>query len=520
MSRILLFIAALCLPSPALAGWKAASSRHFIVYSDGEEKQLRQAVTDLEKYWFVLRFVTGAKPQAKPIKIKVYLMRNAAVVVSTMGAGGSGGVAGYYTANERGPIAVGTRNDTGGEYGLEAQLVLFHELAHHYMFQHFPAAYPSWYVEGFADYYGATQLLPNEVVEVGRPLKSRYASIAFSEWMPVSKLLTAKSYADVEGRLGQLYSQGWLLVHYLTTTAERKGQLKQYLDAINAGQSYETAASGAFGDLKKLDGELRRYSGRASFPGLRLPFKPIDVGMIDVRQLSPAEDALIMHDIALGRGIFRRDAAEFASDVRRSVARFPNDLHALRLLTEAERAAGNRDAALAAAARWHKADPASGLALMHKAELDIEALVAARSTDEEAWDTARAQMITASKLTRGEPQILLSYYESFKAQGKLPPAAAQNALVEAFKLVPQADMLRHMVATDFEARGMIDTAITIIKPAAYQLHSDENDPKKKKRAAELREKYREVGDTRTETALEMLTRLEKKHAEQKGGASN
>jgi hypothetical protein len=518
MFRKALLALCVALPAAAQAEWREAVSKNFIVYSEGSEERLRQTVAKLEKYDFALRWAAKVKPTPHPVKIKIYLMRDTAAVANTLPLGGGGGIAGYYTVSARGPIAVSTRSDTEGEDGLAAQEVLFHELAHHFMFQHFPATYPAWYSEGFADYYGTARILDKDVIEVGHGVRNRYLSFEGNRWMPLSKMLSARHYSDV-GEIDLLYAQGWLLVHYLAYNKERAGQLEKYLTAINAGVPYQKAMDDAFGPgAKQLNSELRDYSARKRIMALRIPFKPIDVGPIAIRTLSLAEDALIEHDIALGGGIPVRVAADFARKVRSAAARFPKDPYALRILTEAERAAGNKAAALEAVERWLAVKPGDGLALMHKAELQIEALRAAKSSDKSAWEAARKLILAANKAAPGNPQILAAYYNSFISEGVLPPPGAQNALVRAFELVPQDDMLRQQVAADFEHRGMIAEAIAVIKPAAFSLHGADSDPKKKKKQDELLEKYRLAGDGRTETAREMLERLEKKLAETKGAA--
>lgn len=505
MIRILVSLLFLCLPLPAAAAWKEARSKHFAVYSEGSEERLRKTIADLEKYFFMLHFMTGTKPRPNPTPVKVYIVQGTDEVAEVMGGGGA---AGFYSATHRGPIAVTIAAATGGEFGLGAQEVLLHELAHHFMYQNAPAAYPSWYSEGFADYFGTAKIRAKDVIEVGHPMANRYLAFEANEWLPVRKLLTAKSYADVGGRVFLLYAQGWLLTHYLQQSKKRGGQLQRYLTALNAGKSYEAAAEESFGDIKALDDELRDYSGNRRVTVMSLPFKPIDVGTVTLRTLSPAEDALLPLEMKLGRGIYRKEAPRFAESVRNRARRFADDPYALKLLVEAERAAGDQQAARAAVAQWRKVAPNDPLAMMHEAELAIDALVAAKSSDEETWDAARETLLAANKLAPRNPEILLAYYSSYRRQNVLPPPAAQNALVRAFEIVPQADQLRHMVATDYEARGMIEEAIHTIKPAAYQLHA-ETDAKKKERAEKEREKWREVGDARSETALEMLTRLEK-----------
>jgi tetratricopeptide (TPR) repeat protein len=214
----------------------------------------------------------------------------------------------------------------------------------------------------------------------------------------------------------------------------------------------------------------------------------------------------------------RRNAAKFAANVRSDASRFPTDPHALRILVEAERAAGNNDAAAQAVEGWLAVQPNAPLALMHKGQLQIERLRSAGTNSGGQWNAARKMILDANKAAPDNPEILTAYYDSFLAQGVLPPAEAQNALVRAFDLVPQDDYLRHKVASDYERRAMIEDAIATIRPAAFALHAAPDDPKKKQKEQEAREKYRAVGDDRSETAREMLERLEKKLAE-KGKAA-
>jgi tetratricopeptide (TPR) repeat protein len=515
-----LWLAALAVaPASARAEWKEASTRHFLVYSEGSEAKLRQAATLLEKYDFVLRWASQVREPGSPIKLKIYLMPSVDAVQATMGATGGSGVLGYYDQSIRGPYFVGLQRDPRDLVGIGAQQVLFHEYAHHFMLQFFPAAYPSWYVEGFAEYYGVTRILDGDVVETGHAVEGRYLTLTGGMWFPLKKMLTAKSYADVGDGIYALYAQGWLLVHYLVTNKERAGQLKKYLDLINAGRSFEAATNEAFGpEAKALDSELRAYRNRRAITAFRTPFRPIDVGPIAVRTLSPAEQALIKRDIDLSRGLLVSEAPDFAREVRGIARRFPRDPYALSILTEAERAAGNKAEAAAAIEAWLAVQPDSPKALMHKAQLQIDSLAAAKSADADAWAAARGLLARAAKAMPDDPMILEAYYDSYLAQGVLPPVHAQNFLYRAFEIVPQVDRVRYKVARDFEQRGEIADAIKTIKPAAYSLHSDADKSERQKRREEkLRQKYRQVGQRDGEKAWEMLARLEQMLAN--GGAA-
>src|SRR5690606_27248766 len=101
-----------------------------------------------------------------------------------------------------------------------------HEYTHHFMYHYFPATYPTWYSEGFAEFWGATRFLDNNVVEVGHPANHRFGSFVQGRWLPIGRLLAAQNYADVP-EVDLLYAEGWLLVRYAWDNPERKRQLQE-----------------------------------------------------------------------------------------------------------------------------------------------------------------------------------------------------------------------------------------------------------------------------------------------------
>ena len=506
----------LCLPwAGARAEWKEATTANFVVYAEGDEAHLRAFATKLEKFNYVLRTYHGVTAPPSPIKLKVYLFPSIAGVQKM--AGGPG-VAGYYVARARGLMFVGTNARTVSRSNdartarfdapLDAQSILLHEYTHHFMYQYFPATYPTWYSEGFAEFWGATDILDNDVVEVGLPADYRFGSFVFNRWLPLGKLLTAQSYEDVP-EVDLLYAQGWLLVRYIFDDPARRKQLQAYLNAINGGKSYEQAMNDAFEDVGALDNQLHSYAGKGKFSVLRLPFRKIDTGPIAVRTVSPAEDAMMTLSIELAQGVLKREAAEFAGKVRSAAGRFPTDPFALALLSEAERLAGNNDAASAAADRLLAAAPGDPKGLLNKALAEMEKLKAASSKDPRAWEAVRRHLIRANRAAPNDPLILEAFYESYAGSGTIPPDGAQAALYRAMELAPSDGDLRYKVAADFERRNMIAEAIAIIRPEAYRLpHRKGETAKEKKRREEREEKDRGAGEVKRESAREMLARLE------------
>jgi hypothetical protein len=507
----LMAAATLLAPVPALAEMREAVSTNFVVVSDESEAALRDRVGNLEKFGGVLQAITGARrPKHAPVKVKIHVVRTMRDVGESMPFGG--GAAGYYSAPVRGPFAVTPRySGQQGPAPLEPLTVLQHELGHHFMYQYFPVAYPTWYSEGFADYVGVIRIDKN-VATLGLPVENRYLGLRFDLWLPMRKILTAKSYADLGGNLLAVYSQGWLLVHYLNSTAEGKAKLGKYLRAINAGVSFDKAAE-ELGDLDSLDKQLRSYAQKDRIQGTAINFVNLDAGPITIRVLRPEEEALRDADLALSSGIPKARAATFAAEVARTAARFPETAYSLRIRTEAERLAGNREVAITLADRWIAADPGNGLAHLHRGMIEIERLKVSRSTNTVAWEAARSHLATARKLAPQNPEVLFGFYRGYAAEGRLPPVIAQNALMAALDNLPQNGDLRMAATLDFEQRGMILDAIETLAPLVNDVRDEkELDPKEKARRDKLKIKYALAGDDDVDepTPHEVLARLRSK----------
>ncbi len=521
-------LATMLMATAARAEWQRAESAHYIVYGDMKSDEIRKAAEKLEKYTFVMRVLSGMRSAApNPTKLTVYMVHDMNQVQATMPFPSSG-VGGYYSAAVRGSILVtpplgrstpqiGVARDEASKVNYD--LIAYHEVAHNFMYQNSSALYPTWYSEGFADFYGTFRLEETPTtdrVEIGQPQYWRMDAIAAGEWISADKLLSAHSYSDVGDSIDALYAEGWLLVHFAATNPERGKQLRLYLDAINAGMSYTDAAKRAFGgDLARFNSDLRAYSRNSRLNLISYPFKKIDPGKVDVRPMTGAEVALWRSDLRLSSGIAKRDASAFANDVRQRAARFGDDAYALRILTDTEMQLDNVPAATQAVTHWLAIAPRDPLALMFKGDVEVATLKAAKvPAGDPRWGEARKPILSAIRLNGREPRILRAYYNSFVAEGVLPPAGAQNGLMEALSLVPSDDDLRMQVARDFERRDQIDDAITVIKPLAYRIRpNSEMSPSERARRDREKVNFALLGeDPNEETAREMMTRLEKKRA--------
>lgn len=525
----LLIGALLSSATPAFAGWKVAESDHFILYSEAEEADVRANVEKLEKFDHIVRaFSQTKKPHAK-LKLKVYQVRDLDAVAATLPYP-TFGVGGYYTTSIRGPFLVATRRVerqpatrrtvVQNVYGW-APDVLQHEYIHHFTFQYFPATYPSWYTEGFAEYYGTIQFVDDKTIEFGHAPLGRVDTIK-GDWLPMRKMLTAKNYDDVGDQLGSLYAQGWLLTHYASHNSVRGKQMNDYLLAITKGKDYKTAAEESFGsDLDLLDSELKAYV--KNLKALRLSLKPINVGPITTRSLTDPEVTLLRADISLNSGLRRADLPQFTRMVADASDKMKSDENAQEIRLETEMIAGQTENAKSTIANLKAINPKNAMAVYFDAEMQVDELKKSGNTDAKKWDAVRELIYTANELRPNTPRILEGLFDSFKKQSTaLPPEDAQNALMQAHLLLPSDSDLRYKLAHDFEARGLYPEAIFMISPLAFGSHEDNKNDKDKQRKEQEKFASKFTNFTVQESPHDMLKRLEAKLAkpEDKDAASD
>ena len=145
---------------PAAAEWRVYEARHFQIYSESGEAKATELAARLERYDKLMRMATGI-PDDNPAKVRIFEVASTDDIEKALGVSNTG-IAGFYTSNSFGPFLLTPRKtEEGGRY-FTPLLVLQHEYAHHFMLQYFPATYPGWYVEGFAELIGSSTM------EIGR----------------------------------------------------------------------------------------------------------------------------------------------------------------------------------------------------------------------------------------------------------------------------------------------------------------------------------------------------------------
>ena len=473
--KLLAFAAALAAASPAAAGWRQASTDHFVIYSEDSEKDLRDFATRLERFDQAMRKIRGVPDRAlaPSNRLTVFVVRDLRAVQKLYGRGAQD-VGGFYLGRATGSFAItpaSTRR--GGGEDAQALIILLHEYAHHFMMQNFPGAFPAWLIEGYAEFNSTAKFEKDGSVGIGLPAQHRAVGLFMGPELKIDTLLTANVGELKPEERDVLYGRGWLLTHYLTFDQARAGQLSAYLSAINKGTASLAAARSAFGDLETLDKDLRSYLRQKRMTYMKLGADKISIGDVAVRELTPAEAAVMDVRIRSKRGVDKEGAGALLPLARKAAAPFPDDVLAQTTLAEAEYDAGNYAEAEAAADRALAADPKAVEALIYKGRAQMARAEEKGESDPAAWKAVRKWFLAANKIEPEDPEPLILFYDSFLSAGENPTANASAGLQWALQLAPQDDGLRWKVAQQLLREDKPAEARAALAPVAYSPHGGE-----------------------------------------------
>jgi hypothetical protein len=475
MVRAALVLFVFFLATPLQAAWQRAESPNFIVYGNSDQTRLHKFIADLEKFATILRLVAKVEPDPGADKLTVFVLSDVSAVEKAMGPGGQN-VAGFYRANIMGAHAVVPRRaGDGGQFDMDAQTILFHEYAHHFMLQYFPTGYPAWYVEGFAEFYSTTEFKSDGSIGLGLPALHRVDSLDTSDIFPLKRMLSAEPGKMSVDEVSRYYAWSWMLTHYLTFDKARVGQLNTYLKAVGNGTAMEASATEAFGDIETLQRDLIRYREAATrrittrvIKGLKLPETKLEMVQLDA-----AESEMMPLRIQFARGS-GSDAAvkSFVESARKFAVRFPTHPVALELLAEGELDAENLPSATKANDALIALRPTDARAMLRQARIALE-----QQRDKGdfpgGWPAVRRLIVKANKASPNDAFALSTFYETFAREGVPPTENASLGLARAVQLAPQVEWLRMTLASNLLMRNQRLAAENVLRPLLNHPHNAE-----------------------------------------------
>jgi tetratricopeptide (TPR) repeat protein len=471
MRRFACLLPFLVLAAPAQAAWRQASSDNFIVYSDGSETELVNFTQRVERFDRVLRIMTGLQQPPAPVKVRIYLV-DSDTVVREMDQAHRPNTAGFYASRVSGGIAVVDREKPRNEFGMDGDTVLFHEYSHHYMAQYFPAAYPIWYQEGFAEYFASTRFNKDAGVDIGKVEMSRLPSLYGEAWLSTQQLMTTTLDELPQRDWSQFYAQGWLLTHYLFSTAARHDQFQQYLRLRTQGAPHEEALQKAFNLTDaQLGAELHKYFDKGKVVIKRLTSTALKQDpKVTVRVLGQPESECLLLNARVELGVSEADAKKLLEQVRAKAQHFAGDPYTQVMQGEAEARYGDAARARDILQAGIAASPDNRTALLDLAELELQSEQPDHDARLAADRRARSLAAKANRLDPNDPQALYLFYLSFAHEEQGPSQNAIDALAQAYNNLPQFPPLALTQARQDLRDGHSDRAVAELKPIAYSPH--------------------------------------------------
>lgn len=451
-------------PAAADAAWLKAETERFVVYGQGREARVRNLALRLSVYDAVLRLTHPTAPKASPRKLEVYLV-DSQRDLRRVAPWNASSTVGFYTAGANGTFAVAY----DGAAGLDGDEVLFHEYAHAFMLENFPAAYPGWFVEGWAEYFMTTKVTA-DTAEVGRPNPGRAYELTQSGRLPWEVVLSQSPGEMSEAARSAYYSQAWLLMHYMRSDPERSAQLAKITVAIADGEDPVKAMEAGTGlSIVELGTRLRNYRRLISFTVKQpLPNPP----EIKVSALGASADEFLLDSLRLASDFSgdKESNAALLADLRRRAAQWPGDQLAELTLARAEFAFGDVAAGEAIVKRRLEADPKDAETLFVAGQGQLWA--GGRNTDqyEDRFKAARPYLIKAYDRDQDDYRVLLAYLRSRTVDSAYPNDNDLNALLTVRALAPTVDSAAIMLGEALLHHDRKAEAVALLSIVANDPH--------------------------------------------------
>lgn len=467
-------VAVLAFPSSVEAQqqgrWLRLESPGFVVYTTGSEQRARGVIQTLEAFDGLLRRMTGAPADRSPTKLDIFLL-NSDQFAEASGARGS--IVGVYWARPDQIAAYAIYTDRSG---LGAQDVLFHEYAHHFMYQYFNNAYPAWYSEGFAEVVAPTVMGTQRIV-LGRASDGRVRDLLSGNWLPMERLISASPHRLSGGDRSMFYAQSWLFAHYILTQ-NKAAEFQAYVLAMRQGAEADAALQSGFGVTPgRMESELRQYlRGSPNAIALTRPARAEEV-QVSVSRLAPSADRLLPIAARLRRGVGGEAAPEVLSRVRELAGAQPSDRFALLTLARAEATLGDRVRARALLEPHleQNAEDVEALYLMGRSYLE-EAENAEGDSRMELLSQARRYFARAYRVDPNHTPTLYRYAQAYNGVMMDGPTFENylNVLLLARQLAPQVDEISINAASALMGNNRHAEAIPILRALAYDPHAGGN----------------------------------------------
>ena len=273
--------------------WLQISTPHFLVLTNGNEKDGRKVAVQLERMRMVFHTMLPSLKGDSGAPIIVLAIKDEkdfrALEPQAYLAKGSLRIGGLFLrAADKNYVLLRLNPEGDHPYS-----IVYHEYTH-LLLSGAAEWIPLWLNEGLAEFYQNTDIHEKEA-DLGQPSAEDISWLRQTQLIPLSTLFAVDDkspYYHEENKGSIFYSESWALVHFLKSNdARNKTHLVgDYADLLVKHVDPVTAAGQAFGDLKKLEAALNRYVQSLAFTYFKLPITTeVDESTFKVKTLAPAQ---------------------------------------------------------------------------------------------------------------------------------------------------------------------------------------------------------------------------------------
>jgi tetratricopeptide (TPR) repeat protein len=351
--------------------WIEVRTTHFLVASNGNEKDAQRVAEQFELVRDVFQTILGFKRVDPPQPIRILALKNESSLSKLFpdywAQKGHTRPAGLFQATQDANYIL-VRMDAEGDYRYH---ILYHEYTHAIVRLNFNYL-PPWLNEGFAEVIGNARF-QERTIEIGQPSPEDLQLLSETKLLPLDQLfqVTERSnYYNEQNLANIFYAESWALVHYLMLDPiRRKGRpLDHYVQMLSKGLNALDAAKAAFGDLGQLQADLQKYVTQLSFYEIKVkPEAQTASVQMQTRVMQWGEVEALEGEVEFARG--KTDLA--VPLLEAAVKDDPQLASPFVTLGMARLAAGDRDAAMDNFGKAISLDTANYLAYFYRATLSM-----------------------------------------------------------------------------------------------------------------------------------------------------
>ncbi|HVN21052.1 MAG TPA: tetratricopeptide repeat protein [Dongiaceae bacterium] len=280
--------------------WIEVTSPHFIVATDGSEKQGRRVADQFERMRSVfhaafpkLNMDSGAPIAVIAVKGEKDFRALEPEAYLAKGSLKLGGL--FLRTAEKNYVLM--RLDAEGEHPYS---IIYHEYTH-FLISKGSASMPLWLNEGLAEFYQNTDIQEKQAL-LGEPSAEDLLWLRQNRLLPLETLLSVdhnSPYYHEEKKGSIFYAESWALTHMIqiSDAREKAQHLSAYVDLVGKNVDPVTAASSVFGDLKKLQSQLEDYVHQPRYYSFKMATTTqVDDSAFKLRALSPTDSAALRAD--------------------------------------------------------------------------------------------------------------------------------------------------------------------------------------------------------------------------------